>query len=502
MSLSTAAEHDAEKADPSPAHTLTRHETGELEEELEITGIPEPPDWEEDPDNPHNWPTGRKWAMASIVAFYTLVSPMASAMLAPGLPEMAMHFKTTDPSLVSMILCIFVLGFAFGPLLFAPLSEMYGRTWVLHLSTVFFLIMNLACVWAPNLTAILMFRFLGGVGGSAGLAIGGGCIADLFRPHERAGAMGMYSLGPLIGPIVGPVAGGFIVDGIGFKWIFVIVSAMAGLSLIVGLPLLRETYAPVIIERRALRRAKEAEAAGQPPAKVPKPPPLGQVLWINLTRPFILLTRSLTCFMLSFYTALIYGYLFLMLTTFPFMYSQVYGWGPGIVGLAYLGLGVGNVLGAGVGAQVIDKIYHALIARNDGKVVPEFRVPGMIIASLFVPVGLFWYGWSAHYAIHWIMPIIGTTIFGIGLMLAFLAIQLYLVDTFKYAASVIAANSFLRSIFGFAFPLFARQMFDTLKTGPGNSLLGGVAILFGIPFPIYLYYRGAQVRARDQYTRR
>ncbi|EJD47667.1 MFS general substrate transporter [Auricularia subglabra TFB-10046 SS5] len=493
----TETRQSSQSEDVSPQHTLAPHETAELEEQFEISGVPQPDGWDADPDNPHNWPAGKKWTMAGVVSLYTLVAPLASSMLAPGLIEMAAHFNTSNPTLVSMILCIFVLGFAIGPLFYGPLSEMYGRTWVLHFSTAFFLVFNTVSIWAPNLTAILLFRFLAGLGGSAAVAIGGGCIADLFRENERAAAMGLFSLGPLLGPVVGPVAGGFIVDSIGFKWVFVIVSILGTLSLAVGIPLLRESYAPVIIERR--RRAQDEEA--QVLEKAPAPPSLGHVVWVNLSRPVILLTRSLTCFMLSLYTGVLYGYMYLMLTTFPTLYSRVYGWGPGIVGLAYLGLGIGFLLAAVFGSRWMNNLYIMLVERNGGKSRPEFRIPGMIIGSIVVPIGLFWYGWSAHYAIHWIMPVIGTGIFGCGVMLTFIPIQLYLVDTFAFAASAIAASSLLRSLFGFAFPLFASQMFEKLNTGPGNSLLGGLAIVLGVPFPLYLYLYGEKVRGRDKYTR-
>ncbi|KZV92010.1 MFS general substrate transporter [Exidia glandulosa HHB12029] len=500
-SSTTAAGAPADDFDPAQQHALPRRETMDLEEQFEISGVPVGKEWDSDPDNPHNWTTGKKWSMAAIVALYTLVSPLASSMLGPGLLKMAIHFETQNPTYISMILSIFVLGFAVGPLFYGPLSEIYGRTWVLHLSTAFFLVFNTVSIWAPNLTAILLFRFFAGLGGSAAVAIGGGSIADLFRPEERAAAMGIYSLGPLLGPVIGPVAGGFIVETIGFKYVFVIVSALGGISLIIGIPVLRETYAPVIIERRAIRLAKAAEARGEK-VTVPKPSSIKNVLWLNLSRPFTLLTRSITCFMLSLYTAYLYGLLYLMLTTFPILYENVYGWGPGIAGLAYIGLGLGFLIAGMGGSQVMSKIYLSMTAKNGGVAQPEYRIPGMIVGSIIVPIGLFWYGWSADAQIHWIMPIIGTAFFGFGVMLTFIPLQLYLVDTFTYAASSIAAASFLRSIFGFAFPLFGQQMFDKLGTGGGNSLLGGIAIVLGIPFPAYLYYYGDKLRSRDKYTQR
>jgi len=125
----------------------------------------------------------------------------------------------------------------------------------------------------------------------------------------------------------------------------------------------------------------------------------------------------------------------------------------------------------------------------------------MILGSLFVPIGLLWYGWSAEAHVHWIMPIIGGGILTGGMMFVYIPSQLYLVDAFTYAASALAAASVLRALFGFGFPLFAERMFDKLGFGGGNSLMAGVAIVTGIPFPIYLYFKGEEMRLRNSLNR-
>ncbi|KZV92021.1 MFS general substrate transporter [Exidia glandulosa HHB12029] len=490
---------------PSQDATLAPHRSRDdaaHEEELAIGGVTQPLDWEDDPDNPRNWPLTKKWTILGVVSLYTLVAPLASSMLAPGLEDLARHYDITNSTVVALTLSIFLLGFALGPLFYGPMSEIYGRRPILHISTISFLIFNLVSIWAPNTAAIVVFRFFAGLGGSAAVGIGAGCVADVFHERERASAMGIYTLGPLIGPVVGPVAGGFIVASIGFKYVFVVITALTGLSLIVGLPLLRETYAPVIIERKVKKRAAEEAARGEKPEKVPEQPPLAHVLWLNLSRPFILLTRSWICFLLSLYMAITYGIMYLLFTTFPTTFSETYGFGTGVSGLAYLGLGVGFFLSTLVGARVMNTIYLTLTKRNNGVAKPEYRIPLMLVAGILIPIGLFWYGWTARASIHWIVPIIGSSLFGLGTMLSFLGIQLYLVDTFAYAASAISAASFLRSFFGFLFPLFAQRMFDALGTAGGSSLLAGVAIIVGIPFPIYLYYRGEQLRGRSSLTRR
>ncbi|KDQ64730.1 hypothetical protein JAAARDRAFT_28372 [Jaapia argillacea MUCL 33604] len=457
-------------------------------------------DWQHDPINPRNWPSSKKWRMVSLVSFYTFVSPLASSMMAPALPEIAAHYHITSETMIAMTLSVFLLSFALAPLILAPLSEMYGRTWVLHIGNLTFLGFNLGCAFAPNTNFLIGFRFLCGLAGASPIACGGGSISDLFSERDRASAMAAYSLGPLIGPAIGPIIGGFVAQNIGFKYIFVIISGLCALASGLAIPLLRETYAPVIRMRRDKRSADPEKAAMKHPHLTQEHKSKLHVLWLNLSRPFVLLTRSFICFILSLYMALMYGIYYLMFTTFPTLFSEIYGFKAGVGGLAYLGLGLGFLIATVVGAKFSDAVY-AHFTKKNGVGKPEYRIPALIFGSFFVPIGLFWYGWSAQARIHWIMPIIGSGIFGFGLMATFLPIQLYLVDAFTYAASAVAAASVFRSMLGFVFPLFGAQMFAALGTGGGNSLLAGLAIVIGIPFPIWIYFAGEKIRERSSLTK-
>lgn len=459
-------------------------------------------DWECDPANARNWPAGQKWLAVSIVSLYTFASPLASSMMAPGLPDVAIKYGITDSTTIALTLCVFLLSFAIAPLILAPLSELYGRTWVLHIGNLFTVAFSLGCAFAPNTSTLIAFRFLSGISGSAPIACGGGSVGDLFSEKDRASAMAIYSLGPLIGPVIGPVAGGFIAQAGGIRWVFIAIALICGVASLYGLPFLRETYGPVIRYRRAKQQG-ELEKFGQMyPHLVVAQGSATRVLWENLTRPIQLLFKSLICFLLSFYMAVMYGIFYLMFATFAEFFATTYGFKSGVGGLAYLGLGVGFMAATIVGAKFADQVYHYLSAKNGGVGTPEMRIPALFFGSFFVPIGIFWYGWSAHAKLHWIMPIIGSGIFAFGMMTAFLPIQLYLVDSFQFAASAVAAAALFRSLLGFAFPLFGKQMFDAMGVGGGNSLLAGVAIVLGIPFPVFLYYKGAELRERNPLTRR
>ena len=120
-------------------------------------------------------------------------------------------------------------------------------------------------------------------------------------------------------------------------------------------------------------------------------------------------------------------------------------------------------------------------------------------SALLMPVGLFLYGWTAEKHVHWIAPIIGTAIVGLGLLATFMPIQTYLVDAFTiYAASAIAANTVFRSLMGALLPLAGRKMYETLGLGWGNSLLGFIALAMSPMAWIFFKY-GERIRKSPRF---
>lgn len=119
-------------------------------------------------------------------------------MVAPALTAISKEFGVTKEIEASLMLSIFVLAYAIGPLFLGPLSEMYGRVIVLQLSNLMYLFFNLGCGLARSKTQMIVFRFLSGLGGSAPLAIGGGVMSDLFNAEQRGKAISIYSLAPLL----------------------------------------------------------------------------------------------------------------------------------------------------------------------------------------------------------------------------------------------------------------------------------------------------------------
>ncbi|GLI74821.1 hypothetical protein PoHVEF18_003069 [Penicillium ochrochloron] len=460
-------------------------------------------DGPDDPDNPKNWPTNKKWAATITVSLFTFISPVSSSMVAPALTTIAAQFNVTDQIISQLMLSIFVLAYAVGPLFLGPLSEIYGRTIVLQLANLFFLIFNIGCGVAQTKTQLIICRFFAGLGGSAPLAVGGGVLSDCFKPEERGKSIAIYSLAPLLGPALGPIAGGFIAENTSWRWVFYSVSIADGLIQFMGLFFLRETYGPRILRDRAKRIRKETgDTTWQTEAEMQKKT-LAQVLRTSLIRPFrLLLTQSIVQ-VVACYMAYIYGIMYLVLSTFPSLWTgkEYYNESIGIGGLNYISLGLGFWCGSQLCAPLNDRIYKRLKARNNGVGRPEFRVPLLGVAAVLVPTGLFIYGWTAQTHCHWIAPNIGAVLFGAGTIISFQCMQTYMVDAYtRFAASALAAAAFLRSLAGFGFPLFAPYMYDKLHYGWGNSVLAFVSIAIGIPAPIFLWKFGEVLRKKSTYA--
>ena len=296
--------------------------------------------------------------------------------------------------------------------------------------------------------------------------------------------------------------GGFITERTSWRWTFWVISIADGFVLVLGFWFLRETYAPTILAKKA---KKQREATGNQSLHTKWETPgrtFSKVLKQALVRPFILLGTQPIIQVLAIYLAYLYGVIYLILATFASLWTEQYHESIGIAGLNYISLGLGEIIGTQSTARLNDTIYRILKERN-GKAVgrPEFRLPLLVPGAFLVPVGLVWYGWSAQRHLHWIMPNIGIAIFGVGMKIASQCTQTYAVDTYPlYAASAGAAGTFLRSLAGFGFPLFAPYMYDSLGYGWGNSLIALIAMLLGIPAPFLLWRYGPWLRAKSQYA--
>jgi len=452
-----------------------------------------------DPRNPMEFSNFKKWAIVGTVAFATLAVAFVSSAYSGSVAQIIQEFKISQ-EVATLGVSLFVLGFAVGPLLWAPLSELYGRQILFCGTYAMLTIFNAGAAGSTNAATLLVLRFLAGTFGSSPLTNAGGVIADMMDASQRGIGMSIFAAAPFMGPVLGPIVGGFVGETVGWRWVEGVMAIFTGVLWIVGSCFIPETYSPVILKRRAAKLAKESgkEYISVFEKRQGKTTPK-DAFKKNLSRPWILLFREPIVLLISIYMAIIYGTLYMMFGAFPIVYQQTRGWSQGIGGLAFLGVAVGMLIGVGY-AIYDNKRYERVEAEHDGDAPPEARLPPGMIGCVCLPIGLFWFAWTNGPEIHWIVSIIGTAPFGFGMVLVFLSCMNYLIDAYTiYAASVLAANSVLRSLFGAAFPLFTTYMYRNLGIHWASTIPAFLALACA-PFLFVFYKVGEKIRLKCKWA--
>ncbi|KAJ4345354.1 uncharacterized protein N0V89_011484 [Didymosphaeria variabile] len=426
----------------------------------------------------------------------SIVSPLVSSMFTPGIVEIAEDLNTS-PTAVIATTTGFVIMLGIGPLLLAPLSETFGRRNLYLICFAIFALLQIPAALAPNIAFLIAIRSVSGFFGSVGIANGGGTISDMFVPSERAGVFGWYLLGPLLGPTLGPLFGGFIVQRLGWRWIFWVMTIVCSINTLAGYFFLRETYAPVILARlkQNFENSNRADDATNYQFEGEDLRPLRQKLAHSLSRPPRIFMQPIVAVM-SVYQALIFGTTYSIYTNMQDIYSGTYGFSTEKVGLLYLGPGSGFLFAVWFLVPRIDDVYKKLTAKHDEKAQPEFRLPLANIGAVFIPVSLFWFAWSVEKKVHWFASIVPTFFYGIGQVMILNTTQNYYIDSFEsYAASAIAAGAVFRSLVGGIVPLIAPGLFEKLGYGWGISVFGFVSLALA-PAPVLFYVFGERIRER------
>ncbi|KAF9875161.1 major facilitator superfamily transporter [Colletotrichum karsti] len=429
-----------------------------------------------DPRNPMLFSQPTKWFITFMVSLTTLAVALLSSAYTGGIKEIIEEFQISQ-IVATLGVSLFVLGFAIGPLLWAGLSELFGRQYLFFGTYAVLTAFNAGAAGANSAATLLVLRFFAGAFGSSPLANSGGVIADIFPAAERGLAMALFAAAPFLGPVLGPIIGGFLGQAAGWRWVLGFLAAFSGTLWLLGTALVPETYAPYLLRQRAVKLSKMTgkcyvSKVERDQGKVS----LAESFKTALSRPWILLFREPIVLLLSLYMAIIYGTLYMLFAAFPIVYQQERGWSQGVGGLAFLGVMVGMIF-AIIYTIPENGRYQRVQANNDGFAPPETRLPPAMVGGVAIPIGLFWFAWTNQASVHWLASIAAGVPFGFGMVLLFLSVMNYLIDAYTiFAASVLAANSVIRSLFGAAFPLFTSYMYADLGTNWASSIPAFLAL--------------------------
>jgi len=448
-----------------------------------------------------NWPLRKKLITAAILGYTTMVSAFGSSIFSAATRVVATQYGvSTEVGILGVSL--YVLGFAFGPTLWAPLSELKGRKLPLIIAMFGFSVFSIATATAKDLQTILICRFFGGFFGACPLAVVAAVFSDMFDNRTRGIAITIFSMCVFTGPLLAPFIGGFIIENksLGWRWTEYIVSFMGFLAFGLDFLFMTETYPPAILVEKASELRRRTLNWGIHAKQEEIEVDFRELVNKNFSRPIRLLLFEPIVLLLSIYMSFIYGILYLFLTAYPLVFQGVHHMSPGISGLTFFGMILGQLI-AGITVLLQQPWYMRKLAANNGVPIPEWRLPSVIAGGVSFTGGIFWFGWSGYSpSTHWIVPTASGILTGFGLMSIFLQALNYLVDAYlMFAASAIAGNTLLRSLAGAGFPLFSQYMFNGMGIQWASTLLGCVAAAL-VPIPVIFYVYGHRIRKRSAYA--
>lgn len=463
-------------------------------------------DWNgpDDPENPRNWTNRRKIWHLFIIMMLTTSTYSGSSIHTLGQEKMQedMHVGHVAGTLP---LSIYVLGYGLGPVIFSPLSEVasIGRN-NLYLMTLFcFVLFQIGCALAPNLGAMIVFRLITGILCSPSLATGGASLSDFFSKKVLTYAIAIWSIAAIVGPVIAPILGAAMYVAEGWRFIFWFLMMWSGTIFLLMYCTFTETYGPNILHRKVKRVRKETgdhryyTIQGKLDSQISAKDYMKELF----LRPFIIMFSEPGVLAFNTYIALAYGAFYLFFEAFPIVFVEIYHFTVIQLGLAYLGFVVGSGIGFAILMTFLRKIVLPSMA--NGTFTAEIFLKLPMIVSLLLPLGLFFFGWTAR--VHWILPIIAELFFVCAVYNIFQGTFAYLTTSYpRYIASVLASNGFMRAVFAFSFPLFGKAMYNNLGSdkypvGWGSSLVGFFTIgLAATPFVLYAV--GDKLRGRSKYA--
>ncbi|KAJ7057922.1 major facilitator superfamily domain-containing protein [Mycena amicta] len=417
----------------------------------------------DDPENPRNWSTRKKILVDGILCV---------------LPALVQKFHISlEVAVLGVTLNI--LGFAAGPLIFGPASEIYGRRLIYRISGLGYSAFAFGVAFSPNMKGILAMRFFDGFFGSASINNVPASIGDFTTLQQRLQFSAVYALMAFGGPSLGPLISSFIETYAGFRWNLRVIAIFATWKL----------------AKQNKELAKNLKTDYRK---------LAAVFKVALSRPLLYLFTEPVVMLVSIYLAILYGILYGFFEAFTVVWIRIRGFSVTSYGLTYISLGLGFLTAVLMLIILGQKLYLKSAASDVARgipVQPEARLNLGYYGAILCPISLFIFAWTAPFPhVHWIAPCIGEYLFAVSMLLIFTGFIPFLIDCYQVtAASALAAGMTSRALIGGAFPLFSIQMYDKLTVQGATCLLAGISCLCA-PIPFIFKYYGTRLRARSQHA--
>ncbi|KAK8029782.1 major facilitator superfamily transporter [Apiospora rasikravindrae] len=454
-----------------------------------------------DAENPVEWAPGYKWAIVGLLAFMAFTVTFTCISVVPIASRITTDLGDPRKSSSVLLVTIWELGEAAGPLVMAPLSEMFGRYPVINVANVGFIGATVLAALCQKAPLFIAARFLTGLVVATNV-LNPAIVGDMFVTEQRGSAMSLVQLAPITGGAVGPLISGAMAETIGWRsvvWLSVGLACVCEAFLLAGF---KETYKVPILRRKAARlRHETGDKALRTAFDLMEGEKSTRKLWDAMMRPVLVFTDSFVLQLICLFGAMTFSYFYIFSTTYPDILVQGYHLTPAQTGLAFIPLTFGSIVGTLVCNALLDRIYIKLRDANNGIGMPEYRLPIIIVGAFALPITFTAYGWAAELRLPLSVVLTSSGVFGFAMNFAFMPVFTFVVDAFGlYSASAITAMIVTRCVAATFLPLAAVELIKRLGAGFGCTVLGVVGLAFA-PIPVAIFFYGPAWRQHSKYTK-
>jgi DHA1 family multidrug resistance protein-like MFS transporter len=328
-------------------------------------------------------------AISAILTYSTFVASFASAIFSSAIRAVDHEFHFSE-EVGTLGVTLYVLGFASGPTVWAPMSELSGRRLPLVIGLFGFSIFAVASATAKDTQTLMICRFFSGFFSASPLAIVPACFADLYNNANRGIAISIFAMAVFVGPFASPFTGGFItMSYLGWRWTMYISSIMGWLAFGLTVLFVKETYAPAILVEKATVLRRQTKNWGIHAKQDEVELDFKELVATNFSRPIRMLITEPIVLLVTVYMSFIYGLMYALLDAYPIVFQGIHGMNLGVGGLPFIGLIIGE-LGGGIYVLLSQKSYVRKLVANSDVPIPEWRLWPAVIGGIFFTMGLFW----------------------------------------------------------------------------------------------------------------
>lgn len=442
-------------------------------------------------NRPRNMSLLRKYIITCLLTSCAFQVTCLSTVWSQAIADVSAE-HSINKTIATLGVTLFICGQGVGPLMFSPISEMYGRRPVYLVGLSLYCSFQLLTCFGPHLALMLVGRFFSGFSGGIFITVISGTFSDLFEQKDMGIPTLMFSIAPFLGPGIGPVIGGVVNESLGYRWIFIVMLIWSCLLLILVALIVPETYRPVLIERLQNKANDSSQSIlnGFSMLSIFK---TTLSLIMSAKKPLTMLVTKPIIFFTSLISGIFLAIIYLFFVAYPLIFETMYNFTPMNTSFTYLGITTGMICTIPTRGVWL-KLAAKLKKKNNDISVPEHRLPQMLAGIIIAFVGLLIFAFTIRPSIHFMVPIMASSIFGFGCLYVFNTVFTYVFECFPTStASASACNLFLRSFIAGVFPLFGRKMFIRLTSRFACLVLALVILSLSIA-PVMFWRLGHKMR--------